>query len=171
MTARLSSFATLGLNRTAVYVDTDMVFLKPVYAEKILGINNVVLCRRSFNRNGLFETNQRGLSFIEHGGKLLDNIFPYLACFTVTPNSNFWKDLLRIHEQLDPKYHVWYGDQESMRIYANLYKVSTVDESEYACLPEKNANQDYSAKILHYKGTRKVCGLQRQANEQGLISR
>lgn len=169
MTARLSSFATLGLNRTAIYVDTDMVFLKPVYPENILGTDNVVLCRRSFNRNGLFETNQRGLSFIEHSGKLLDNIFPYLACFTVTPNSNFWKDLLRIHEQLDPKYHVWYGDQESMRIYANLYKVSTVDESEYACLPEKNANQDYSAKILHYKGNRKVCGLQRQANEEGLI--
>jgi hypothetical protein len=171
MTARLSSFAELGLNRTAMYIDTDMVFLEQVYPEKILGNSNVVLCRRSFSRNGLFETNQRGLCFIEHSGKLLDTVFPYLACFTVTPNSDFWKELLCIHEQLDPKYHAWYGDQESMRIYAELYRVSTVDESEYACLPEKNVNGDYSAKILHYKGNRKVCGLQRQANEKGLIPR
>lgn len=154
MTERLRAFAELNLNEPALYVDSDMAFLQSVYPEDVLGDDEVVICRRSFNRDATFNVEQRGLEFPEYQGMTLDEVYPYLACFTVTRSNQYWKELISIAESLDTKFHVWYGDQEAIRMYAERYPVKAVEERHYACLPEQ-ASQVNRPKILHYKGGRK----------------
>jgi len=154
MTERLNAFAELNLNEPALYVDSDMVFLESVYPEDVLGDDEVVICRRSFNQDAIFNVEQRGLEFPEYQGMTLDEVYPYLACFTVTRSNQYWKELISIAENLDTKFHVWYGDQEAIRMYAERYSVKAVEERHYACLPEQ-ASQVNRPKILHYKGGRK----------------
>jgi hypothetical protein len=64
-------------------------------------------------------------------------------------DSQVWVEMLKIYEELHPKYRKWYGDQEVLRIYAEKYGCAEFDESVYACLPEHKTDD---AKILHYKG-------------------
>jgi hypothetical protein len=156
MISRLNAFAELSLNTTAMYVDSDMVFLKPVDPKEMLGDKEILMCRRSFGRDALFNPYQRGLDFSEYTGKTLDDVYPILACTTVTKNSEQWAKMtamLRLF--ISEKFHIWYGDQEVLKYFSStLEDVGYIDEHDYACLPEY-ADSHPNAKIIHYKGDRK----------------
>lgn len=156
MIERVKAFSELELDMPAIYVDSDMIFVDEVFPERLVGNeDSPVLCQRSFWNDKLFNRFQRGIDYEEHDGKRLFDVYPYLACFTACRGPEFWRSLLEIMSQeLDPKYHVWYGDQEAMRIYSERYPIRSVHESEYACLPEV-INPISHAKIIHYKGARK----------------
>jgi hypothetical protein len=129
-----------------------MVFLDSVYLVPSSN-RQAILCRRSFNRDHIFNEEQRGLSFTEYKGMTMDKVYPILACFSVAYPA-FWTELLDMFQLMDKKYHVWYGDQQAMKVYQIMHKCETVDESIYACLPE-HASQINRPKLLHYKGNRK----------------
>lgn len=152
MTERVRAFSELSLNKAAIYVDSDMVFLDSVYLVPSSN-RQAILCRRSFNRDHIFNEEQRGLSFTEYKGMTMDKVYPILACFSVAYPA-FWTELLDMFQLMDKKYHVWYGDQQAMKVYQIMHKCETVDESIYACLPE-HASQINRPKLLHYKGNRK----------------
>jgi len=155
MLSRLRAFAELCLNKPAMYVDSDMVFRAPVDPKAMLGDKDILMCRRSFNRDALFNPNQRGLDFSEYTGKTLDEVYPYLACVTVTKNFEPWAkmaDMLRLF--IAEKFQIWYGDQEAMKYFSTLGNSAFIDEWEYACLPE-HLDYNMTAKIIHFKGDRK----------------
>jgi hypothetical protein len=155
MIARLNAFAELGLNKPAMYVDSDMIFRASVDPKEMLGDKDILMCRRSFNRDALFNPNQRGLDFSEYYGKKMDEVYPFLACVTVTKNSESWvkmADMLRLF--IPEKFQIWYGDQEALKYFSALGSSGFIDEREYACLPEYLHTNSF-AKILHYKGDRK----------------
>jgi hypothetical protein len=113
-----------------------------------------MLCRRAFNRDGIFNPNQRGISFSEYSNSKLDSIYPLLACSTITRNWKFWRELLELLELKDNKFLKWYGDQEAMREWHILNKnrkVGYLSESVFGCLPEF-PELAKNAKILHFKG-------------------
>lgn len=157
MTFRLQCFAALALKRTAIYMDTDMLLVKPCDPEKILSDADAALCERSFGRDDLINPNLRNLDFSEHKGKTFGQIYPFLACFTVTRDSSFWK---AAHEELlnlPEKFHIWYGDQEALRNLAtardqNKLRIKKIPESVYACLPEQIGPPP---RVLHFKGLRR----------------
>jgi hypothetical protein len=154
MIFRLEAFSKLGLTEPAIYLDTDMLVIKPVNPEKILEERKVILCERTFNKNCVFNVNQRGLNFSEYSGRTLGEIYPFLACATITKKWDFWNELCQILKEMDKKFLQWYGDQEAMREW---YKSNGNDslkflaESEYACLPEEKSYLN-QAKIVHFKG-------------------
>lgn len=153
MEYRLKIYAALGLTYPAMYLDDDMIVCAEMFPDALLGEHRALFCERMFNRDFNFNTSMKGLDFSEYKGKTMVEVFPYLACATVTKDHTVWSELLEILDHIDPKYRKWYGDQEAMKIWAKMNPVGTLLESEYACLPEYLENRD--PKIIHYKGDRK----------------
>jgi ADP-heptose:LPS heptosyltransferase len=134
-----------------MYLDTDMLVQGEIVVKDLLQGKDAAFCRRSFDRDAVFNTEQRGIKFPEYEGKTLDQLYPYVGCAVVAKSNQVWKDLLAIYEGLDEKFKRWYGDQEALRIYAEKYseRVADIDEAVYGCLPERKVED---AVILHYKG-------------------
>ncbi len=150
---RIKAYARLAMEGPTIFLDTDMLVQGEIDPAMMLADAEVAVCRRSFNCDGGFNTELRGLVFDEHKGKTMDQVYPYVFCALVTDGPKFWEDLLAVYDTLDPKYRKWYGDQEALRVYAESNEVATFPESIYGCLPEHKTDD---AKILHYKGaTRK----------------
>jgi hypothetical protein len=68
-------------------------------------------------------------------------------------------DTLRLF--IAEKFHIWYGDQEALKICAlgeKPEKIGFVSEAEFGCLPEFFEDVNTSGidvKLIHYKGDRK----------------
>ena len=153
MTFRLEAFSKLKLAEPAIYLDTDMLILKEIFADQFLQDTEVALCNRSFARDLLINTRFRNMDLSEYCNKTLGEIYPILACFTVTKSHEFWDACLTNLWGLDKKFHWWYGDQEAMRNIANggIFSTRYLAESQVACLPE-HFNAHTNASCIHFKG-------------------
>jgi len=151
---RIKAYAEIYVSSIlpTMYLDTDMLVQDKIVVKDLLEQHkDVAFLRREFQRDAIFNVEQRGLRFDEYEGKTIDEVYPYVGCTVVAEGVHVWKDLLAIYDALDPKFRKWYGDQEALRIYAKKYpeRVSEVNESVYGCLPEHKTDD---AKILHFKG-------------------
>jgi hypothetical protein len=154
MTARIQAFANLNLQFPALYLDTDMLMIGQCDLQSLSSTCDVLLCERNFDVDVPHSGEQRGIKYPEHAGRPLGEIYPYLACATVTRNSRFWAELVAEMDVLDSRFHRWYGDQEAMRIWVEKRgrtSVGLLPEAVYACLPDK-AKYTGQEKILHFKG-------------------
>ena len=153
MTARLQVFSSLGLSEPALYLDTDMLVIKPIDVLGLLEDKRVSFCARSFNFYGPFIGSQRGLDFNEYAGQPLGEVYPYVACSTATQDHTVWGELVLSLQSLDPKFAVWYGDQEAMKVWARTHpnQMKTHPESRFGCLPEEKTHLK-EASVLHFKG-------------------
>jgi hypothetical protein len=146
--SRIKAFALRNLEEPALYVDTDMIFVGRVVVDECLGDAEVVMCRREFQREAIFNIEQRGIRFDEYKDMTIDEVYPFIACATATKNGAPWQIMLEMFDKIDPKFRKWYGDQEVLKLYAES-EADTMPESIYGCLPEHKHD---GAKIIHYKG-------------------
>jgi hypothetical protein len=154
MEYRLRIYAELRLEHPAIYLDDDMTVMENIDPAKLLEDKRVKFCARFYDTSHTFNPDIKGLNFDEHKGKTLGQVFPFLACATVTKDWTIWAELLNILDHIDPKYRKWYGDQEAMKIYTKTAEDwGELSEKDYACLPEYLTDQ--RVKIVHYKGARK----------------
>jgi len=153
MVSRLAGFATLGLKEPAIYLDTDMLVNDEIDPVAILGDKDAVFCRREFGRDLSINTEINGISLPEYEGKTMDQAYPFIACSTVTRDAKPWIAMLELMTFIDKKFHIWYGDQEAIKLYAsvNPERVAAMGEAIYGCLPEMVATVE-RPKIVHYKG-------------------
>jgi hypothetical protein len=157
MSYRLKAFEEVKLDHPALYLDTDMLVLKKITPEQIIGDKKVIMCKRSFNLDGAFIGNFRGLDFMEYDKKPLGLVYPYVACATITKNWEIWQELSEILLNLDEKFKIWYGDQEALKkIQTTLTpeEFGVINEFEFGCLPDENAYVPRAA-ILHFKGAQR----------------
>lgn len=151
---RTAAFASLRLNRPAMYIDTDMLFVLPVDPASILQERDIIFCRRSFHRDATFNGNQMGGTFKKYDGIPLATLYPYLGCATITKNYHSWKCLAILMSLMDNDLKRWYGDQEALKVYSHMVLpelMGEMDEQEYACLPDL-CPEGYVPRIVHYKG-------------------
>jgi hypothetical protein len=151
MLCRTGAWADLGLDEPALYLDTDMIVNRPISVASALGEGSVAMCRRSYNRDAIFNIRQRGLEFDEYAGRTLDSLYPYVGCCTITADAGIWADLTEMYYALPEKFWRWYGDQEVLREYAKRHAVVELPEAIWAGLPEFGGHP----LITHYKGQRK----------------
>jgi len=154
MTFRLNSFASSGIDGPAIYLDTDMLCLRSFDPEKFLESKDLYICERSFGGDALFNGNFRGMNYLEYDQMPLGEVYPYLACTTITRNSEVWIELADVCDGLSEKFRIWYGDQEALKIVAKRKsngQLGFIPEHTYACLPE-NMNYVSQATFLHFKG-------------------
>lgn len=151
---RTAAFASLRLNRPAMYIDTDMLFVLPFDPAEILAERDIVMCRRSFNRDTPFNGQQFDGIFKKYNGIPLATLWPYMGCATITRSFHSWKCLAILMGLMDDNFKKWYGDQEALKIYSHMMlpeKFGEIEESDYACLPDLRTDS-HVPHILHYKG-------------------
>ena len=153
MTYRLRAFASARLSQPAMYLDTDMLVVRPLDPANLLNSGSIAMCRRTFNCDSPFNGNFKGLDFKEYDRRPLGYVYPYVACCTITPTSDTWSDLHDLLQTLHPKFHDWYGDQEALKRFAENRSKGIVElpETLYGCLPEQRDHLN-DASIIHFKG-------------------
>jgi len=155
MTFRINAFSALHLDKPAIYLDTDMIVLSELSPEALSGGKEALLCQREFGLDLFHTGSMRDVSFPEHKGRPMAEVYPYLACATVTKDYTVWADLHNILNTLDNRFHIWYGDQEAMRLWVDRNSqnrdIGILPESKFACLPEEKEHLA-GASILHFKG-------------------
>lgn len=171
MTSRINAFAALQLEGAAVYLDTDMLVTSRFDVAKALGNKEVCLCRRRFMRDASFNFNFHGLNFSEHSGKTLDQVFPILACFTVSRSYRFWQELGDLLRGLPEKYSIWYGDQQAMKDWLRgqtQASVGLMDEAQVALLPDQSDGTQNPI-AYHFKGANRKALMKPYAKRLGFI--
>ncbi len=154
MTFRLEAFAQLGLKETGTYLDSDMLLLKAFDPNEALKECDVALCERIFGKDILINVGFKRMDWSEYLGKTFGQVYPYLACLTITRSNAFWIKCAQVLRELPPKFHIWYGDQEAIRNVANSdksLKFAHLKESAYACLPEFVDGKKLPY-LIHFKG-------------------
>ena len=151
MYSRMKAYSQWNSDVPVMYLDTDMIIQDKIVVEDLLSGKDAAFLQRSFNSDAEFNIEQRGMQFEDYKGKTLGELYPYVGCTVVVKDNNVWMDLLKIYDELDPKFKKWYGDQEALRIFFERHseRVALMVEAEYGCLPEYVHE---GAKILHYKG-------------------
>jgi len=156
MLFKVNSFANSSINGPAIYLDTDMLCCREIKFDDNLHYKDIYLCQRSFDTQNLFNGNFLGLDFMEYDKKPLGEVYPYLACATITVNSVVWKEIASLCDNLSQKFKIWYGDQEALKFFVHNTnsKVDFIQEHKWACLPEYSK---YFTEInfMHFKGARK----------------
>lgn len=137
MTARLEAYSKYQLIDPAIYIDSDMLLLRPIFIN-MFSDKDVYLCKRESNCNNKFNHNFNGLDFSDFEGMTFGQVYPFLACFVYTKNYKFWEDCYSRILNLDEKFKVWYGDQEVLReIYKSReYTFGIINENLISALPE-----------------------------------
>ena len=168
MTFRLEIFSLLNIQEKAIYLDTDMLVINKFDID--INHCDAILCKRSFALDSLFNASFRGMNLSEYQNMTLGDVYPFLACFTVTKSSDFWKEAFNILKSLDEKFHYWYGDQEALKIIKakNIFNIDTVKESIFACLPEQ-IDELNLPNIIHFKGAARKNFMLDVSAQMGLI--
>lgn len=168
MMFRLEAFALINIKKQSVFLDTDMLVLKEFNLNNYFE-SDAVLCKRSFGLDSVINISFKGMDLSEYENQTLGDVYPYLACFTLVQSSEFWKEAHNILKLLDNKFHFWYGDQEALKKIAisTKFKISTVEESIFACLPEK-INHNFPPSLIHFKGPSRKSLMIEIANQMGL---
>jgi hypothetical protein len=146
-----------------VFIDTDMLLLRPISEKDFPLAADVFLCRRYFNRDQYVNVNFNNMAMLEYEGYTLDRAWPYLGCFLATRSSSVLATLSSFVSELPTKYQQWYGDQIALKYLASLPRlaVQEISELNYAHLVNANVNEyegqlaASEIKLLHFKGTRK----------------
>lgn len=157
MTFRLACFSGLGLTGPAAYIDTDMIMIRTLDPDRVIGDYDVAVCERSFGREDTINTSFKGMDLSEYTNKTFGEIYPYLACFTVVRGHSFWQSCYDELQKLPEKFRYWYGDQEAIRNVVNYgdYRVKMIPERIYGCLPEYLERFADAPRMLHFKGARR----------------
>jgi hypothetical protein len=171
MTLRLKAYSELALEEPAAYLDSDMILLRPLDPAVVLGDADVAVCERSFGRDGLFNVNFKGLDLGAYRNKTLGEVYPYLACFTVTKDCRFWAKANELLLTMNSTFHRWFGDQEAIRelVKSGVFKVTKVPESAYGCLPDMISKTSTPPRLLHFKGSTRKQAMLDYSSAIGLI--
>lgn len=153
MTYRLDAFSKSRVEGAALYLDTDMLVLRPIDPSSLLGDHEIAMCLRSFGRDNPFNGNFRDLGLTEYDKKPFFEIYPFVACATITRSANLWTELYLSLMAMNPTFHIWYGDQEALKAYAmsRPAAVGFLPEHVFGCLPDQPQYAPL-ASILHFKG-------------------
>ena len=153
MAYRTNAFSKLGLQKKAIYLDTDMLILKKFNIDDIFNNQDVVLLKRDFMKDAYINTNFRDMDLSYLEGKTIGDVWPYIGCFRGSISSEFWTHCSNYINKLDKQSKYWYGDQDAIREVAksNYFKINEIGEKDFAC-PPKFIDKDNAPFIVHFKG-------------------
>ena len=163
MLSKLKAYAEYPVDEPTVYIDTDMIAVKSMQSFKPL--KSITVCKRSFDKRALinedhiskfnYESKRVGQFDINSLiNKRIDEVMPYLACFTVVNNNEFWSKCLNYLMTLDRSFHIWYGDQLAIKQVVETYPqndICEIQESASSC-PSYAYEKSSEAFFIHFKG-------------------
>ena len=153
MSYRLKAHSEYIHKTPTAFIDTDMLAVSN-FDYEMSSETAVVLCQRSFYTDEPFNIRSKKMYLPEYQGMTLNQVYPYLACCTITRNNEFWLKAYQWLIKQDSKWHNWYGDQEALKhLVCNDFKADCefLPESKVACLPE-HFKKEYEPFLVHFKG-------------------
>lgn len=153
MEFRIKANSELGLEKSAIYLDSDMIITNKFNIIEMLNFNKTILLKRSFDLNLKFNAHIKNQNFNEYNNCTVNEAFPILACFIKTNSWKFWQEMSKYLNTLDKKYLYWYGDQEILKklYFKNSNKYHLIHENNFACPPNYIDKKNFP-KIIHFKG-------------------
>jgi len=153
MEARIKSYSKLNISEPSIYLDTDMLIMRPIPFELFIDKAEVILLNRSFDKDVSLPVRFRGCNFEKHLKGTLNEIYPYIGCFIICKTGKFWETFNKYYNNLEDKYKFWFGDQEILKkiVLENKFKFAFLQESDFAC-PPHHINKDIRPYIIHFKG-------------------
>ena len=153
MVGKIKCFSSFPIDKSSIYLDPDMLVMKSIPIKLFEKKAEVFLLKRSFDLSDIMPTTFRELEYPDHKNKSLENVYPFIGCFVILKNQNFWIDCLKYYERLDENYKNWFGDQEIFKklVEENNYKFAFLDEKSFACPPQHLSGKDRPF-IVHFKG-------------------
>jgi len=172
MTFRLEAFAQLKPTGPTFFLDTDMICLRALDADAALDGKDVAVCRREYQRDTMINPRAMGVDLAEYAGKTLDEVYPYIACATITRSPVFWAACRDALNRMPNKFRVWFGDQEAIKevVGSQAFTTAWLGERTYACLPDMEANPAAQPKLLHFKGPARKGMMLEMAKVRGLLA-
>lgn len=157
MKFRFEAYSRIKLekNISNLFIDSDMLIMRPLKNLNILLKKDIILCKRQINIYAKVNTNLHNLNMTEYKNKTAIEAWPYLGCFIAMSNKNYFEEMNKMYNKLPEKYKFWYGDQIILKDYSDSHSelTSCVGELQYACLPTINSQNDVN--IFHFKGNNK----------------
>ena len=148
------------VQKPIAFFDADILIVKKF----ILDFSSApFLCKRSYGCNNLLseriKINNNILSFPEHRGKTMKQIYPYVGCFFADKNHYFLEQALIYYKRINKKYLLWYGDQIALREVSKSFEPYPIDESLIACDPLSYQQNKLNVCGIHFKGEKyKIMG-------------
>jgi hypothetical protein len=169
MAYRINAFSKLGLEKKAIYLDTDMLILKKFNISNIFNNQEVVLLKRDFMNDAYINTNFRNMDLSYLEGKTIGEVWPYIGCLRGSTSNKFWTDSSNYINKLDKQSRYWYGDQDTIKeiVKNNSFTINEINEKKFACPPKffEKTNPPY---ILHFKGYENKDLMKSVANQIGI---
>ncbi len=153
MEERIAFYSTLKLSDPSVFLDTDMLLVKKIPLDQFLDKADVFLLKRSYDVEGNVPKLFRGQIYKDHLSGTLGQLYPYIGCFVITKNIEFWKNCYKIYKRLDKNYKFWFGDQKVFKeiVDKKIHKFAFLNESDFAC-PPRYINENKNPFLIHFKG-------------------
>ena len=79
----------------------------------------VFLLKRSFDLSNLMPTTFRELEYPDHKNKSLEKVYPFIGCFVILKNQNFWIRFLTLNldgREGDRRSNLLFGQDQDGRI-------------------------------------------------------
>jgi CheY-like chemotaxis protein len=111
MVARLEAYASLAIREPTLYLDSDMMIVKP-FDLPPLQANEVGVTPRTDR----VEINWRyPMEYPEFRGKLLSDVMPYIYSFVYANSEILFVRQLNQLRKLPKRFQLWYGDQVTLK--------------------------------------------------------
>jgi len=159
MVARLEAYAALSITAPTLFLDADMLVLRPFDLPPLAG-NEVGVTTRGIRETVSF-TELDCAEYPEFAGKITREVMPYLYSFVYVRSPILFVRQLNALRKLPKRFHRWYGDQVTLKseldtsgrfvIQAfdiNLYNRTVGSRREFEAI--RNAPQ--SVCVAHFKG-------------------
>jgi hypothetical protein len=153
MEFRIKANRELGLQKSAIYLDSDMIITNKFDITKMLNFSKTILLKRSFDLNLKFNINIKNQNFNEYNNYTVNEVFPIIACFIKSNSWKFWQEMSDHLNTLEKKFLYWYGDQEILKklYFKNQNKYHLIHENNFAC-PPNYIKKKFFPYIVHFKG-------------------
>src|SRR5262245_40147556 len=79
MTFRLEAFAGLPISAPTLFLDTDMICLRPLAPAEALQGQDVGICLREYQKDMALDTEAMNMNLQGYEGRALGEIYPYIA--------------------------------------------------------------------------------------------
>jgi hypothetical protein len=159
MVARLEAYSSLAIAEPTLYLDSDMLVVRP-FDLPALAPNEIGVTPRKERDDGLLQESGQQRLFPEFEGRTLREVMPYIYSFVYTRSEIVFARQLELLRTMSAPLQAWFGDQVTLKdvlerppfvareFNADIYNrtVKTMAEYHAACTAAD------APCILHFKG-------------------
>jgi hypothetical protein len=159
MIARLEAYASLRVAEPTLYLDADMLVLRPFDLPQ-LAAGEIGITRRPPRDDGLIHESGDTPVYPEFRGKTLGEVMPYIYSFVYTSSEMLFVRQLELLRASSAPLQAWFGDQVTLKqvLDDGAFLEREFDADKYNCTVRTVAEYDrLSASadppyIAHFKG-------------------